>query len=56
VVTPHIVQPLNGRPSLPTEKIIQPTSTEFFLEGKLEGAPKQPTEKNDAPTEKGEAQ
>lgn len=56
VVTPHIVQPLNGRPSLPTEKIIQPTSTEFFLEGKLEGAPKQPTEKNDTPTEKGEAQ
>ena len=53
VVTPHIVKPLNQRPDLPTDKIIQPTATEFFLEGKLEGAPKQATEKNDTSTEQG---
>jgi len=53
VVTPHIVKPLNQRPDLPTDKIIQPTATEFFLEGKLEGAPKQATEKNDPSIEQG---
>jgi pilus assembly protein CpaC len=53
VVTPHIVNPLNQRPSLPTDKIIQPTATEFFIEGKLEGAPKEATEKNDTSIEKG---
>jgi len=53
VVTPHIVKPLNQRPGLPTDKIIQPTATEFFIEGKLEGAPKEATEKNDVSTEKG---
>ena len=53
VVTPHIVKPLNQRPGLPTDKIIQPTATEFFIEGKLEGAPKEATEKNDTSIEKG---
>jgi pilus assembly protein CpaC len=53
VVTPHIVKPLNQRPGLPTDKIIQPTATEFFIEGKLEGAPKKATEKNDTSIEKG---
>ena len=53
VVTPHIVNPLNQRPGLPTDKIIQPTATEFFIEGKLEGAPKEATEKNDKSIEKG---
>ena len=53
VVTPHIVKPLNQRPGLPTDKIIQPTATEFFIEGKLEGAPKEATEKNDKSIEKG---
>jgi pilus assembly protein CpaC len=53
VVTPHIVNPLNQRLSLPTDKIIQPTATEFFIEGKLEGAPKEATEKNDTSIEKG---
>ena len=53
VVTPHIVNPLNQRPGLPTDKIIQPTATEFFIEGKLEGAPKEATEKNDTSIEKG---
>jgi len=53
VVTPHIVNPLNQRPGLPTDKIIQPTATEFFIEGKLEGTPKEATEKNDTSIEKG---
>jgi pilus assembly protein CpaC len=53
VVTPHIVKPLNQKPALPTDKIIQPSATEFFIDGKLEGAPKKPTEKNDTSTEQG---
>lgn len=40
VVTPRIVQPLNSRPVLPTDNYIQPTASEFFLEGKLEGTKK----------------
>jgi pilus assembly protein CpaC len=53
VVTPHIVKPLNQRPVLPTEKIIQPTPTEFFFEGKLEGKPKQPAEIDDGMNKQG---
>lgn len=38
VVTPHIVQPLGKKPELPTDKLIQPTQTEFFVNGQLEGS------------------
>ena len=40
IVTPRIVQPLNSRPALPTDKYIQPSEAEFFLNGQLEGVPK----------------
>ena len=40
IVTPRIVQPLNSRPALPTDKYIQPSEAEFFLNGQLEGTPK----------------
>lgn len=38
VVTPKIVKPLAMQPALPTDRFIQPTQTEFFIDGKLEGA------------------
>lgn len=38
VVTPHIVQPLNARPILPTDKYIPPTQSDFFVNGQLQGA------------------
>ncbi len=38
VVTPHIVQPLNAQPTLPTAKSIQPTEVEFYVNGQLEGS------------------
>jgi len=37
VVTPRIVKPLDTKPSLPTDKYIQPSQSEFFLEGRMEG-------------------
>ncbi len=37
LVTPHLVNPLNGRPKLPTDDYVTPTEFEFFGEGKLEG-------------------
>lgn len=37
VVTPHIVKPLEGKPELPTDKYKQPSATEFFLGGKMDG-------------------
>lgn len=40
IVTPRIVQPVNSRPALPTDKYIQPSEGEFFLNGQLEGAVK----------------
>ena len=40
VVTPHIVQPLNSRPTLPTDNYVQPTASEFFIGGNLEGSKK----------------
>ena len=40
IVTPRIVQPLNSRPALPTDKFIHPSEAEFFLNGQLEGVPK----------------
>lgn len=39
VVTPRLVKPLPPNYSLPTDGFIQPSRSEFFLEGKLEGLP-----------------
>ena len=45
IVTPHIVEPLNSLPELPTAKFKRPTEKELFLDGQLEGdrAPTQNT-------------
>lgn len=40
VVRPILVDGTAKAPELPTDSYIQPTKTEFFLEGKLEGTPK----------------
>jgi pilus assembly protein CpaC len=48
IVTPRIIQPVNTRPILPTDKYIQPSEGEFFLNGQLEGSPKP---KNDKQTD-----
>lgn len=37
IVTPRIVEPLNDRPEMPTDKFKRPTEAEFFLGGQLEG-------------------
>lgn len=37
VVTPHIVKPLQGRPTLPTDLYKQPSPAGFFLGGTMEG-------------------
>jgi pilus assembly protein CpaC len=39
VVTPRLVKPLPPNYRLPTDAFIEPTRSEFFLEGKLEGSP-----------------
>jgi pilus assembly protein CpaC len=39
VVTPRLVKPLPPNYALPTDNFNQPSRTEFFLEGKLEGKP-----------------
>ena len=38
VVTPHIVQPVANKVTLPTDKYIPPTQAEFFVNGNLEGS------------------
>ena len=38
VVTPHIVQPVPNKITLPTDKFTQPTQVEFFVNGQLEGS------------------
>jgi pilus assembly protein CpaC len=42
VVTPHIIKPLTTKPELPTDKFIEPSQSEFFLDGKLEGSQPKP--------------
>lgn len=49
VITPRLVKPLPPNYALPTDGFIEPTRTEFFLEGKLEGAPKEPKPAEEAP-------
>ena len=54
VVTPHLVKPLPPDYPLPTDNFIEPSRTEFFLEGKMEGtrpaaAPGHPRTSGDKP-------
>lgn len=43
VITPHIVKPVGTKIGLPTDKYIQPSATEFLVNGQLEGSKPQPT-------------
>ena len=43
VVTPRIVQPLDKKPALPTDAFIQPSPTELFFKGQLEGSKPEPS-------------
>lgn len=52
IVTPRIVQALNTKPALPTDQFIQPSQTEFFLQGKLEGKAPEPKKTNQQPISK----
>lgn len=38
IITPHLVKPLPPDYTLPTDQYIQPTRSEFFLGGKMEGS------------------
>jgi pilus assembly protein CpaC len=37
IVTPRLVKPLSADYPLPTDAYVEPTRSEFFLEGKMEG-------------------
>jgi pilus assembly protein CpaC len=50
VVTPRLVKPIAGPVQLPTDAFIEPNRFEFFLGGRLEGAPPQEKDKQPAPT------
>ena len=50
VVTPRLVKPVAGPVQLPTDAFIEPNRFEFFLGGRLEGAPPQEKDKQPAPT------
>lgn len=39
IITPHLVKPLPADFSLPTDSFIQPSRKEFFIDGRMEGAP-----------------
>lgn len=39
IVTPHLVKPLAQDYPLPTDSYVEPSRAEFFLNGKMEGAP-----------------
>lgn len=41
VITPRLVKPLPPNYALPTDGFIEPSRSEFFLEGKMEGRPKE---------------
>lgn len=42
IITPHLVKPLPADFRLPTDTYIEPSRKEFFIDGKMEGAPPQP--------------
>jgi pilus assembly protein CpaC len=41
VVTPRLIKPLQPDHKVPTDAFIQPSRSEFLLEGKMEGSPKE---------------
>ena len=55
VITPRLVKPLPGGYSLPTDRFVPPSRSEFFLQGQLEGAapaagtPARPAQQTPAP-------
>lgn len=51
IITPRLVKPLPPDYALPTDGFIEPTTGEFFLQGKLEGAPKDEAQPAAAPAE-----
>lgn len=50
IVTPHLVKPLPDDYPLPTDSYVEPSRTEFFLGGKLEGTRKEQAPKHDPAT------
>jgi pilus assembly protein CpaC len=46
IITPHLVKPLPPDYKLPTDDYIEPSRAEFFLGGKMEGAPAAPPPAN----------
>lgn len=53
IITPHLVKPLMADYKLPTDSYIQPTLTEVFLGGKMEGTPPPPSQPKLAPPASG---
>lgn len=51
VITPRLVKPLPPDYALPTDAFIEPTRSEFFLGGKLEGSPQAESQPAAAPAE-----
>lgn len=51
VITPRLVKPLPSNYALPTDAFIEPTRSEFFLGGKLEGSPQAESQPAAAPAE-----
>ena len=45
VVTPRLIKPLPPDHKVPTDAFVEPSRSEFLLEGKLEGSPKEPPAK-----------
>ena len=44
IVTPRLVKPLPAEYSLPTDRYQEPSRTDLFINGKLEGQPPEPTQ------------
>ena len=44
IITPHLVKPLPPDYKLPTDPYVQPTRADFFLQGKMEGPPREQQE------------
>lgn len=49
IITPRLVKPLPPDYKLPTDNFIEPTRSEFFLEGKMEGRPNEPQPASEPP-------
>ena len=50
IVTPRLVKPLPAGYGLPTDRFVEPTRKEFFIDGKMESAPQMtPAARNAAP-------